>query len=76
MDTAHVYLMEYEEGGKYILVEDHPMPPVHCLAFYGSFDIPESGWGEAKKVAEAKSKELSVPIEYHSDFIDFMDRRL
>lgn len=71
MTKAHVYLMADEEGNRYVLVEDHPMPPVHCLDFYGSFDTPEGGgWGKAQEVAEKKAQELNIPIEHHSDLID------
>ena len=70
-DKANVSLMEHEDGHRYILVEDHPMPPTNCIQWFGTFDIPQSwGWGEAKTIAEAKAKELNVPIEYHSDFIE------
>lgn len=70
-DKANVFVMADDEGNKYVLCEDHPMPPVGALEFLGSFDMPEgAGWGEAGEVAEAKAKELNTRVEYHSDFIE------
>lgn len=70
--TANVFVMADDEGHKYVLCEDHPMPPTDALEFLGSFDIPENngGWGEAGEIAEAKAKELNTRVEYHSDFIE------
>ncbi len=77
---ANVFVMADDEGHKYVLCEDHPMPPVGALEFLGSFDIPDPDvgaanivrqpWGEAGEVAEAKAKELNTRVEYHSDFIE------
>ena len=63
--------MADEEDHRYILVEDHPNPPVDALECFGSFPIPEGGgWGEAGRVAEEKARELKLSVEYHSDFIE------
>lgn len=68
---ANVFVVEDEEGYRYVLCEDHPMPPVNAVEFLGSFDIPaESGWGKAGEVAEARAKERNTRVEYHSDFIE------
>ncbi|MEW6210621.1 MAG: hypothetical protein AB1631_19815 [Acidobacteriota bacterium] len=67
-DEAYVYLMEDEEGHRYILVEDHPTPPSNAIQSFGSFPLPEAGgWGEAGEVAKQKATELNLPIEYYSD---------
>jgi len=64
---AHVWIVADDEGGKYVLCDDHPMPPVNVLELVGSFDIPDFGWGQAREVAEAKGKELGVRVEFYSD---------
>jgi hypothetical protein len=69
-ERAHVWLMQDEEGHRYILCTDDPMPPVRAVMHIGMYDVPDilGGWGEAATVAEAEGKSRSVPVEYESRF--------
>jgi hypothetical protein len=58
---AHVWMME-----DYVLVTDEPGPPVGAKHLIGSYPMPDTGWGQAKEVAEAIAKERGLEISYHS----------
>lgn len=63
--SARVWLMTDDEENDYILVDDHPMPPVGAKAL-GNFQ-GASAWSHACDLADQISQNLKLPVELYNE---------